>query len=387
MPYTCTAVGRKWELQKKDGSKTFGSHDTKKACMRQMRAIYAHEINNEAHLRFVGRLYNTDIDVNALNQVITDNTIKVVIEGEGGSVLGAVKIHNALRNSGKRIVGYIPTVAFSAHAILGLACDELYIAENGSMMFHPPKAELREATSLNAEELKSMAETLDVAETMLVNTLMSRTKKSEAECRAIMGKDTWFSAQQALDCGIVDEIIPILRDIEVKDYFPIEIVNYVKGKQKMPIKELAQKFGLTVTDDDAEEKLVEFIVGLQKKLEPPKQMEVSNSLLKVVKNARETDLRMLVSDGKLAPVQASDITTRYLTDERIKADIQNENEEFQNIVNIARKGEKQIQIGSQSGGQSPPMVERVDENAPYKGNNPLLRDASRRREALPKSVQ
>jgi ATP-dependent protease ClpP protease subunit len=374
MPYSCTLDGRKWKLQKADGSKTFGTHDSKKSCMKQLKAIYANEINNEAHVRFVGRLYNTDIDPKLITN---EDTIKMVIEGEGGSVLGAIKIHNSLRQSGKRIVGYIPTIALSAHAILALACDELYIAENGAMMFHPPKAELKENSSLSAEELKNLADSLDVAETMLVNTLMSRTKKTEEECRAIMGKDTWYSAQQALESGIVDGIIPILRDIEVMDYMPVEIVNQVRKVQSMAVKELCDKFGIVATDENAEEKLVDFIAGLQKKLEPPKQMEISNSLLSVVRSARDTELRMLVSEGKCAPVQAEELKKNFLSDERVKADIQNDSQEFSNIVAFARKGEKQIQIGGSSGSQNPPPGTGGSSNA-------LVRDAEKRREALKK---
>jgi hypothetical protein len=192
-----------------------------------------------------------------------------------------------------------------------------------------------------------------------------------------MGKDTWYSAQQALESGIVDGIIPILRDIEVMDYMPVEIVNQVRKVQSMAVKELCDKFGIVATDENAEEKLVDFIAGLQKKLEPPKQMEISNSLLSVVRSARDTELRMLVSEGKCAPVQAEELKKNFLSDERVKADIQNDSQEFSNIVAFARKGEKQIQIGGSSGSQNPPPGTGGSSNA-------LVRDAEKRREALKK---
>lgn len=374
MPYVCVLQGRKWELRKKDGSKIISHHATKGDCTKNLRALYANEITNEADLRFEGRLYNLDIDPSL---IVTNESgvIRMVINGEGGSMLGAIKIHNALRNSGKRIIGYIPAIAFSAHAILALACDELYIAENGSMMFHPPKAELQQNTTLSADELTNMADTLDVAETMLVNTLMSKTKKTEQECRMIMGKDTWFTAQQALDCGIVDGIIPILRDVEIRDYFPVEIVNYVKGKQEMALKDICDKFGISATTDNAEEKLTEFITALQKRPEPAKPMEVSNSMMKIVKNARETELKLLSSEGKLIPVQVTDLSKNYLTDDRIRFDIQNDNNEFENILNIARKGEAQIKFGGSGSGAQ--VLNKGD-----KQDNPLIRDAERRRDAV-----
>lgn len=43
MPYTVVKSGNKWKVKKKDGSKTFGTHESKAAAQRQMRALYASE--------------------------------------------------------------------------------------------------------------------------------------------------------------------------------------------------------------------------------------------------------------------------------------------------------------------------------------------------------
>lgn len=373
MPYVCTSVGRKWELRKADGSKTFGTHSTKGECNRQLRALYAQEINNEATIRLdegpLSEPFDFSMRIAGAGDIIT-----VVVNGRGGGTLDAIKMHNALRNSGKKVHVYIPTVAQSAHAIVALAGDMICIAENGSMMFHPPMVEMQADTLRDSKQLEDMAAGLKVAESMLVNTLMSKTKKSEAECREIMSKDTYLTANEALALGIVDEIIPILRNqnlSEIKNYLPEKIVNFVKGKQNMPIKEICDQFGVTATAEDAETKLVEFIKTLQTEKKTEKQpIEVNTTIVNMVKKSRESELNILVQTGKAIPEVVNKLKVTFLSDDRIKSDIQNENQEYEGIVDAFVKNEEVFSFKNKSGAQKLPDF--------GKEGNPLVKDAEKR---------
>src|SRR3990172_185655 len=59
MPYSCTLVGRKWNLHKKDSSDAIGSHNSKRECTQQMRAIYANELNDPKNIVFDGIINST----------------------------------------------------------------------------------------------------------------------------------------------------------------------------------------------------------------------------------------------------------------------------------------------------------------------------------------
>ena len=354
MPYTCTLEGRKWKLSKADGSKEFGTHDSKRACMKQMRAIYANEISNNANLRLEGFLMEPpDLDYK-ISQA--QDTITVVVSGEGGLSVDAISIHNKLRSSGKKVIVYVPSIAYSAHAIVMLAGDEIYAAENSLIMFHPPAIQLSADTIKNAEELKVMVDRLEAFEKVLTTTLMARTNKSEDECKKIMGKESYLTADEALALGVIDEVIPIMRTVSLRSYFPERIVNFVKGKELMPLKEVCSQFGLTVNDENAEEKLVEYINSLKgsQKPEQKKVSEVSDSLLNMVLKARETTLNALVSEGKIIPAVATALKTRFVTKEVVKDDIATGKEkfDFDDVIDALGKNETVVSFNPKTGVQT-----------------------------------
>lgn len=354
MPYTCKLNGTKWELTKDADGKIIGTHSTKKSCIRQMRALYAHEISNEANLVLRDRLYPYDGDLCSHCISQADETINVVLDGIGGDTFTALSIHNQLRESGKRIRVYINYRAMSAHAIVALAGDEIYIAENGVMLFHAPMKEFQQDQLMNADEMQESIKKLRVVEEILSTTIRARTGKSEDEVKELVKKETWLTAEQALSLGLVDEVIPIMREAMIESYFPESIVNYVKGKQQMPLKDVCNRFGLSdVNDDNAEDKLVEFISSLQKNAPKPK-IEPSESLVSIVCQSRDTILNALQAEGRVTSAVITDLKAKFTTKDRVKHDFQEgiENTVFDNIVDSLKKNDVVVSFGNKSGKQA-----------------------------------
>src|SRR5688572_9704440 len=119
---------------------------------------------------------------------------------------------------GKQVHVHVNPLAFSAGAVLALAGDKVYMPENGLIMFHTPKTDSH--TMKDASQLEKLTNALRASEDILINTLMSKTKKSKEDCEAIMRNDTWLTATEAKNIGIVDEIVPIYRDVQIQNYFP-----------------------------------------------------------------------------------------------------------------------------------------------------------------------
>jgi len=351
MPYTCKLSGSKWELQKSDGSRTFGTHSTKKECMKQMKAIYANEVQNEADIRIQDPfMMPWDIDEKIQNAV---DEIKVSISTAGGSFYDAIMIHNKLRASGKRIICYVPDFAISAGAVVLLAADEAYIAENATVMIHPPHLSSYEMK--DADDLESSAKQLRAMEDALVNTLVSKTKKSPEECRALMEKETWLTPQEALELGIVDEIIPVLRNVKVSNSFlPERIINYVKEKQDMALSDVCKRFGL----DEDEDKLVAYIQSLQ----PKPKSNIPDTVINMVIRARESELNTLVGDGKVTTAVVNKLKVQFATEERILKDIENNNNEFETVVNALKENESVISFQNKAGTQQLPSPGSNGEN-------------------------
>lgn len=352
MPYTCKLDGNAWKLTKKGTDKALGTHNTKAECTRQMRAIYSSEARSIKNIVFEGYVY-LPYNLDGLIEQ-SDDPIRVAINSQGGDFLSAISIHNKLRNSGKKIITYIDPFAISAGAVIALAGDEVYMPENGLLMFHSPAVELRDSIK-DADELEKMMNGLRAAEDVLVKTLCAKTKKSEEDCRKIMKDETYYTANEALLAGIIDEIIPISRDLgkdfSIQNYnFPERIVNYIQEKQNMPLQEVCQQFAVK---DEAE--LVAFINTL-KANQPARPVEVSTGIINMVKNARKVQLQQLVTDGKLTPAVVNDLELTFLNENRIKADCQlkDDNQEFDKIIIALAKNDKVVNFGGTTGNQQPP---------------------------------
>ena len=347
MPYVCEKVGSKWHLKKKDGGDSLGSHSSKLSCTKQMRAVYANEMKNEKNIVINDLVYmpwNFDEKIKE-----ADKEIKLIINSRGGSFYDAMLMHNKLRNSGKRIIGYIESIAYSAGAILVLACDEVYIPENGLIMLHMPKVFFNQGTEQDANNVESLLAMMRAQEEILINTVSSKIKKTAEETRAFLEKETYLTANEALELGIVTEIVPIMRNIEVENSFPERIITFVNQVQtqfkeeniEMALKEVCEQFGVDPTDDA----LVAFIKKLQNAAPKPK-VEPDVGIINVVKDYRNTTIDRLVSDGYALPAYAQELKVLFVNDDTIKSDFQlsDPNGHFNKSVTALQKNGKVMEF-------------------------------------------
>lgn len=362
MPYTCVKRGNKWVLSKKDGSKDFGEHDSEADCKSQMRALYAEETRKPENIRFDGFVsLPWDFDQKIAN---AKDVINVVLNSEGGSFVDAIIIHNKLRNAGKPIHVYVESFAFSAAADIMLAGDKIFIAENGLIYFHQPMIEMYGVKG--ADDLESMATSLRKLEEVLVNTVKTRTKLSEEECRKMICNETWFTPQEALAAGLVDEIVPILREttdvqnhVKLENKFPERILNFLKERPiDMSSKTLCDKYGLTATPENADQVLSDYINGLQ----PPKPANIGSGILNMIKRARESELNTLVTSGKVIPAVVNELKIQFLDDKRIAHDAQTENQDFEKVINALAKNDTVINFKGKSGVQTLPKDSGVKDD-------------------------
>lgn len=312
--------------------------------------MYNVDISAENTFSFSGYIYEP-YDFNYRLSEVEEDHVNILINSEGGSFFDSINIHNKLRKTGKKICAYVDPFAFSAAFVVALAADEIYMVENGLMMTHVPMRVSEEPET--AEELMSAAEVLKKAEEILCKTLAAKTGRSDDECRAMFSKETWFTAEEAKEAGIVNEIIPITRSVKIENRYPERIVNFLKGKVDMPLKDVCDRFGI----ENSEEALVKYINGLQ----PTKPIEVHGTIVNAMKKVRESELESLVSGGFVTPVVVNELRVKFVTDDRIKKDIVNESDEFDTIIGALRKNDKVVNFGSKTGTQKPPKEDAEDD--------------------------
>ena len=128
--------------------------------------------------------------------------INVRISCRGGMVFEGIAIYNALRLHKANVHISIEGLAASIASVIAMAGDTVTIAENAMMMIHNPYGW---ATG-DAEAMRKTAEVMDKIADSIAVSYTARTGKTIEEMKALMEAETWFTAQEALDVGLVDQI-------------------------------------------------------------------------------------------------------------------------------------------------------------------------------------
>ncbi len=128
--------------------------------------------------------------------------INVRINCRGGMVFEGIAIYNALRLHKANVHISIEGLAASIASVIAMAGDTVTIAENAMMMIHNPYGW---ATG-DAEAMRKTADVMDKIADSIAVSYTARTGKSIEELKALMEAETWFTAQEAQDMGLVDQI-------------------------------------------------------------------------------------------------------------------------------------------------------------------------------------
>lgn len=128
--------------------------------------------------------------------------IEVRLNSPGGSVFDGVSIYEALKQHKAKVTVFVDGLAASIASIIALAGDEIVVGEGAFFMIHQPMA----GTFGNRAELERMIDILDRIEAQMVGIYHRKTKLSHAEITKMLSKDTWMSAEEAVDMGFADKI-------------------------------------------------------------------------------------------------------------------------------------------------------------------------------------
>lgn len=131
----------------------------------------------------------------------TAGPVTVRINSPGGDVNEAMAIYNALSRRADVTVE-IDGIAASAASYIAMAGKTIRIAENAMIMIHNPWT----FAMGDANELRKTAGVLDKYGQGIVDVYAARSGKPAKDVAAKMDAETWFSAQEAIDYGLANEI-------------------------------------------------------------------------------------------------------------------------------------------------------------------------------------
>lgn len=141
----------------------------------------------------------------ALEQLPEGEMLTLEINSNGGSVWAGGEIYSVLRGSNVDTVAEIQSLAASAASYIAIGCNRVLISPVAQMMIHLPSTTTRGAVPEHRQSIKILNGIKD----SILNAyeIKSRGKRTRQQLSAMIDAETWLTAQQALDAGLVDEIL------------------------------------------------------------------------------------------------------------------------------------------------------------------------------------
>lgn len=130
--------------------------------------------------------------------------IKIYIDSWGGSLIDGFEIIDAIRTSEVPVYTYVTGAAYSCGLMIALAGDKRFAYPHSSFLLHEGSvgSEIQDA-----HKFKKYAEFYNVQLKQMKDYILERSNLTEAEYDTMSKDDNWFTADQALEKGFIDEVI------------------------------------------------------------------------------------------------------------------------------------------------------------------------------------
>lgn len=173
-----------------------------------------------------------------LNNLPTNGEdLEIELNSYGGSVFAGSEIYTILKSYPGKVTITVTGIAASAASVIAMAADVVKISPTAQLMLHNAWM----TASGNASDFEKEAEVLRGVNESIANAYMLKTGKSKDELLAIMEKETWFTAEKAIEIGLADEML-FQEEIQPQDIaanigggLPHQAVEKIANLIKQPL--------------------------------------------------------------------------------------------------------------------------------------------------------
>lgn len=147
-----------------------------------------------------------DVNSRSIKEALTAATgspVTVRVNSPGGDITEGLAIFAALRSHGQTTV-VVDSLAASAAAVAICGAQRVTAVTNALFMIHKSWV----IASGGASALQSNVDALHRIDEQITQILAARTGKTAKEIQTALEKETWLNAIEALDFGLIDEILP-----------------------------------------------------------------------------------------------------------------------------------------------------------------------------------
>lgn len=128
--------------------------------------------------------------------------LDVYINSGGGDVFAGMAIYNIIKRHADDVTVYIDGLAASIASVIAMAGDKIIMPENALLMIH-------NAWTMaigNARDMRQTAEELDRVDSLIRDIYTARTGQDAESVTSAMEAETWYTAAEALEAGMIDEV-------------------------------------------------------------------------------------------------------------------------------------------------------------------------------------
>lgn len=178
--------------------------------------------------------------------------VEVNINSNGGDVFAASEIYTLLSQHSGMVTVNIQGLAASAASVIAMAGDVVHISPTAQIMIHKAWT----IADGNADDMAHTSEFLDGIDDSIMNAYVAKTGLDKSELSNMMAKETWLTANQAVDYGFADDVMdfgrprePVLNSI---GYPQVSRAVVDRWKKAMASAEAYEKQKKTAENRDAE---------------------------------------------------------------------------------------------------------------------------------------
>ena len=160
----------------------------------------------------ISQQVNSELSAKVLNQLVLleqedpKQGITVFINSPGGEIFSGFAIFDTLRFIECPITTVVTGFAASMGSVLSLAADEgrRFAMPQAKIMIHQPMLMGYQGRAADCEiQAKEILKTRD----HLINLYSEQTGRDYEEIKQAIDRDNWFTAQEALEFGLLDSIV------------------------------------------------------------------------------------------------------------------------------------------------------------------------------------
>lgn len=126
--------------------------------------------------------------------------VRVVLNSPGGDAFEGIAIYNLLREHPGDITTHVIGLAASAASIIAMAGDKIEMAEGAMLMIHSSWG----LVVGNKNDMREFSNMLDKIDASVADVYARRSGQSVDDVMSMMEKETWMTAQEAVEEGFAD---------------------------------------------------------------------------------------------------------------------------------------------------------------------------------------